>query len=94
VHLEIFNTVHAEEWEILELVPPETDLYYLSFLNLGPGHIYMRQDEPPHSLDDPHSTTIPSGSGDNTINTPKQIYVLADEGGATMSVRLSYTPAT
>jgi hypothetical protein len=54
----------------------------------------MKADDEPESLDDPTATTIPSGSGDNTISTPKQLFVLADEGGATMSIRLSYTPAT
>jgi hypothetical protein len=94
INLELFNTVHVPEWHNVELVPPETDVFYASFFNLGPGHIYMRQDEHPTSLDDPHATTIPSGSGDNTISTPKRIFVLADEGGATISVRLSYIPAT
>lgn len=89
INLDIFNTVVFAENVIYELVPPEADIYNLSVMNLGPGVLYMSDNDTP-AVDDPHSTTLPPGTGDNDIHTPRRVFALAGVGGVTASVRLNH----
>jgi hypothetical protein len=88
--LQQFNTVGVAEFTVVEMLPPEPDVFSLSIMNLGPGTVYCRADQPPTDVGDPFATTIPPGTGDNSIQTPARLFVLADLGGGTLSVRLSH----
>ena len=89
INLEIFNTLALTENTIYELVPPEADIYNISVMNVGPGNLYMSAHDTP-AINDPHSTTLPPGTGDNNIHTPGRVFALTNAGGAIVSVRLNY----
>lgn len=91
IFLEMYNTLYLKEHRIYELIPPEADIYDLSVMNLGPGVIFMRAPDEPEDYDDPKSTTIPEGSGDNIIGIPRKLFVLCDDDGARVSARLSFS---
>jgi len=88
VNLEIFNTVTVPQDTIVELIPPEPGVFSVSVMNMGPGTVFMNANANP-AIEDPHSTTLPPGTGDNGIRMPDRLYAIADVGGAVMSVRLN-----
>jgi len=86
--LDQFNTLHVEEFTIHELRPPESGVFQVNLLNLGPGWLHVRANGFP-DFDDEKSTTLPPGAIDNDIPVPRQLYVLATED-STIVVRVRF----
>lgn len=88
VVLEEFNTITMAEFTIYELHPLEEGVFSANVLNLGPGWLYMRENDEP-TIGDPKATTLPPGAIDNEIRVAQRLYVLATADGS-ITVRLMH----
>jgi len=88
VYLEEFNLVSIAQDTVVEMIPPELNVFAVNVMNLGPGTVFLRENAEP-IFDDPHATKLPPGTGDNGMRMPMRLYALADVGGADISVRLA-----
>lgn len=86
--LEEFNTITLEEFTVYELHPIEQGVFSANVLNLGPGWLYMRENDEP-TIGDPKATTLPPGVIDNEIRVAQRLYVLASADGS-ITVRLMH----
>lgn len=87
INLTQFNTVPLTENVVYDCYPSEPDVYLLNIFNLGPAPVLMRSDADPF-FGDLHSSIIAPQSGFNRLHVPASINLLADIGGATLSITL------
>lgn len=90
INLTQFNTVPLLENVVYDCYPSEPDVYVLNIFNLGPAAVLMRSDADPF-FGDIHSSIIAPQSGFNRLHVPESINLLADVGGATLSITLQTT---
>jgi hypothetical protein len=89
IQLQIYNTVNLMEFVVYELIPPEPDIFDMNIFNLGVGTVWVRDDAEP-ILDDALAITLPAATGINEVHVPRRMYMVADDGGVSVSIQLSH----
>lgn len=89
-----FNTIvllAGQAYQLVTSQAPPAGAFIYNILNLGPGSIYMRDNQDP-AVGDPLSETLPANAADNGIfvgEGTQGLRVLAGPGGATLSIRVA-----